>query len=526
MATLATSARDLMAQIGERDPDAIAVLFIESSGDRTAVTNERFIASVRSVIDSVGPQPPGRRLRAGLLMRNQPEMPAILLGLLAAGCIVAPINPDSYPGEIEFIIGDAGLSLIIAERARPELSIRTPAGVEFTRIDDVISKAPAGRDAALPVLSAREPSLIMYTSGTTSQPKGVMLSEASLFHNAGLIAGHFGLDGNTQLTTLPMYHAHSFHFGFLSSLLTAGRLIVLRSFDPVLWAETVRTERVDWTSIVPSLLPLLLATGLRRETCPSLRGVLVSSAPINETAARQFEASSGIPIIQGWGQTEYTCWSNVCDVNSTGTQFHGERRSVGPPLPGVVVGVYRSDGSEASELEEGELYLAGASEMLGYLGNEELTRQTLTPRGVRTGDLGYFQTIGGKPCYFVTGRIKEVINRAGEKLSPASIEAAIYARFPQCSGRLAVVGFDHSVIGEEIGIVIDAGVFDEGRAEKDKLIASLKGMHQTYRPRVVLISRQEISKTFTGKIQRTKLKGRFAAYANVTSRFQVVDTSV
>jgi len=526
LASLASSARDLIAQVAKRDPEAVAVLFIESDGGRTAVTNGRLHALVQSVIGAVGPQQTGARLRVGLLMRNQPEMPAILLGLIAAGCVVVPMNPESYPGEIEFIVRDAGLELIIGDRPASERNVQIPSSVEFRLIDAVATVEPAPGDTALPALSPREPSLIMYTSGTTSQPKGVMLSEASLFCNSGLIAGNFGLSGHTQITTLPMYHAHAFHFGFLSSLLTAGRLIVLRSFNPVLWAETTRRERVHWTSIVPSLLPLLNASGVRRDTCPSLRGVLVSSAPINEALARQFEQSSGIPVIQGWGQTEYTCWSNVCDVDAVASQFDGEKRSVGPPLPGVTVGVYRSDGSHAAELEEAELYLAGASAMLGYLGNPELTQQTLTPRGVRTGDLGYFKIVDGKRCYFVTGRIKEVINRAGEKLSPASIETVIFASFPQCNGRLAVVGFDHTLIGEEIGVVIDGRVFDEGLADKSALLDSLKAMHQTYRPRVVLISNQEISKTFTGKIQRSKLKDRFAAYTNVAARFQVVDTTV
>jgi long-chain acyl-CoA synthetase len=526
----APNAQELVAEISSRPVGRPALTFYTSPDERICVSYgelARQIAAVEArICDELCPRLSrgSTGLRVGLVLRNNPQLPATILALLACGCSIVPINPDSYPAEISFIAQDSKIDLLVVNReSRPAVEALR-IGLEICDIDELARPHASRRRERCQ--RAEKWAVVMYTSGTTSRPKGVMLSEASLFMNGSLIARHFELQQHVQLTTLPMYHAHAFHFGVMSSLLTGGHLVVLRQFDPVLWPKVVRYENVHWTSVVPSQLPLLLAGEVDRHVCPSLKGVLVSSAAINEPLARQFETKAEIPIIQGWGQTEYTCWATICSTRHSKRQFHADRRSVGTELDGVKVDIYTDDGSPAVEGEEGELLLSGPSAMLGYIGLPELSQQTLSARGLRTGDRGYFRLIDGERCFFITGRIKELINRGGEKLSPLAIEEAIYAHFPACSGYIAVVGFDHRIIGEEIGILIDAGLFSGTGTGKDEFLGFLGSMHNAYRPRVAIVSNEGIAKTFTGKVQRTRLKEQFKHHVDTRKPFTFVDHSV
>jgi acyl-CoA synthetase (AMP-forming)/AMP-acid ligase II len=520
MDMLPRSGGELLAHLRTLEPARSAVVLYDTQGRTIAVSYQALVAAIDNINAHVEAewQPHDRPRAIGILLRNHPYYPALLAALLASDCLVVPMNPDGFPAELQYIAGHARLDLVITDEESPHIPLACP----LVRIDDLLDSRSASSSLLRPRTSSSAPALVMYTSGTTSAPKGVMLSEASVFHNAGLIARHFALYQTTQLTTLPMYHAHAFHFGAMSSLLTGGTVVVLRRFDPLLWSEAVKVHRVTWTSVVPSLLPLLVCTDVHKRTS-TLQGVLVSSAPIIEPLARAFETQTEIPIIQGWGQTEYTCWATVCDRGGSRMQFDGERRSVGPALAGVTVEVLGDDGVAAGAGIEGDLYLRGPSTMVGYLGSEELTSATLTVYGLKTGDRGYWKTIGGKPCYFVTGRIKDVINKGGDKLSPIAIEAAIEHRFPNCTGAIAIVGFEHQLFGEEVGLVVDTTPFDNGTLDKHEFIEFVSTMHHAYRPRVVMMCRSPIDRTFTGKVQRGKLKARFAPYGSVTSSCHVVE---
>ena len=148
--------------------------------------------------------------------------------------------------------------------------------------------------------------VVLYTSGTTGNPKGVALRQRNLLCNAWSMAQNFGLDATTQLAVLPLYHAHAFGFGLMTALSTGGHLVFTERLEPFTWAEVIRAESVAVTSVVPTLLPMLLAAGVTREKVPTLRAILVSSAPLPRDLARDFEARTRIPLIQGWGLSEYT----------------------------------------------------------------------------------------------------------------------------------------------------------------------------------------------------------------------------
>jgi long-chain acyl-CoA synthetase len=341
------------------------------------------------------------------------------------------------------------------------------------------------------------------------------------------MAKNFRLSETVQLAVLPLYHAHAFGFGLMTALSTGGHLVFTERLEPFRWSEVVRAESVEVTSVVPTLLPFLLAAGVTREKVPSLRHILVSSAPLPQEVARQFESRARIPLILGWGLSEYTnfacCVSPYeSDESRERLMFSEEAPSVGPALEGTEVRVVGSSGSTLGEGQRGELLVRGLSAMLGYYRDPELTRRTLDPDGwLRTGDEGFFLRRGGTPVFFVTGRLKEMIIRDAEKYSPLPIERRLVDAVPDLRDKVVVVGFAHREHGEEVGAYVEIAGLDSSWEEK--ALTALRAMPLAERPKVVLKGTQPIPRTHTGKVQRRKLAAWFRAWADHRGPLVVAD---
>jgi long-chain acyl-CoA synthetase len=182
------------------------------------------------------------------------------------------------------------------------------------------------------------------------------------------------------------------------------------------------------------------------------------------------------------------------------------------------------DGGLAAEGERGELLIRGHSTMLGYFEDQDATGRTIDQDGwLRTGDEGFFRlhdsssatpaparSGGGRPFYFVTGRLKEIIIRDAEKYSPLRLESRLLASLPELQGKLVVVGFAHKEHGEEVGAYIEMDEVDA--ALRERLLAAVQSLSVPERPKVVLHGTDAIPRTHTGKVQRRKMQPWFAAY--------------
>jgi long-chain acyl-CoA synthetase len=358
--------------------------------------------------------------------------------------------------------------------------------------------------------------VVLYTSGTTGNPKGVALRQRNCLANAWSMTKNFALDGTTQLAVLPLYHAHAFGFGLMTALSTGGHLVFTERLEPFSWAQVVRAESVTVSSVVPTLLPMLLAAGVSRDKVPTLKHLMVSSAPLPVDVARDFEARTGVPLIQGWGLSEYTNFA--CCVSPAASQeehaqlmFGWELPSIGPALEGTEVRVVDASGAALGEGERGELVIRGHSTMLGYYQDPDNTARTLDPDGwLHSGDEGFFRLHGGRPVFFVAGRIKEIIIRDAEKYSPLRLERRLVEAVPELSGKLVVLGFAHPEHGEEVGAYVELDPLDDG--VRLRLLAAIEAMPLPERPKVVLHGDRPIPRTHTGKIQRRKMQPWFAPW--------------
>jgi long-chain acyl-CoA synthetase len=192
--------------------------------------------------------------------------------------------------------------------------------------------------------------------------------------------------------------------------------------------------------------------------------------------------------------------------------FGREVPCIGSALPGTEVRVVDAAGYEAPPEVRGELCVRGHSSMLSYLDDAGATSKTIDADGwLHTGDEGYSLVHRGKVRFFVSGRIKEIIIRGGEKHSPIALERIITTAVPELAGRIAILGFAHAVHGEEIGAYVEA---DAASAEvRARLVAALDAMEGQQRPKIVLFGAQSIPRTHTGKVQRRKLQPLFESHA-------------
>jgi long-chain acyl-CoA synthetase len=456
--------------------------------------------------------------RIAILAPNRLEVPALLLGAMRLGVAVVPLNPTTGPADWDYILGHSEARAIFGDRdLLGRVGSPPPIVCPF---EDEPPAGPVGEDAEAVTADgtslASTMAVVLYTSGTTGNPKGVALGQSSLLANAWSMAVNFRLDGATQFAVLPLYHAHAFGFGLMTALTTGGHLVFAERFDPFSWAEVVRTEQATWTSVVPTLLTPLLQVAVRREKVPALRGILVSSAPLTADVARAFEAKTQIPLFQGWGLSEYTNFACCLDPALPDDErrralYGGELTSIGSPLSGVEVKVAGPDGAALPADERGELCIRGPSTMLGYFRDPAATAPVLADDGwLRTGDEGFFRDIDGRPNFFITGRIKEIIIRDGDKWSPLAIERQLFASLPDLEGRLVALGFPHQLHGEEIGVYLEIAELDD--ALRARIEAAVGAMPMESRPKVVLHGAAPIPRTHTGKIQRRKLHPAFAPH--------------
>ena len=437
-----------------------------------------------------------------LVMDNRVELAECYLAVVRAGAVAACLNARAGDAELAFMIEDCGAGLLITESGQLErIQAMLPSRpVRLLAVDlpeyEELAASPPPRPApdSLPM---HAPAFMLYTSGTTGRPKGVLLSQHSCLWivAAAWVPALELTPDDLFLSSLPLFHSYALDLTVLAVLAVGCAERLLPRFSPARVIELIRAEPVTVFPGVPTMFDYLDRTLDGQPLAgPALRVCMSAGAIMNAELSERFERAAGIPLIDGYGITET---STMVTMNwLQGTRVPG---SCGIAVPGCAVRlVDPATGADVPPGTEGELIVRGPQVMLGYHNRPEATAEVLREGWYHSGDLA---TSDDNGYLTITGRIKELIIRGGENIYPAEVEQVL-ARHPAVLD-VAVAGEPHPSLGEvPVAFVVAAnpGAFDAAD------VRDFAARHLTewkVPARFVVI--EAVPRTGSGKTQRRRL---------------------
>ncbi len=426
-------------------------------GDRVWSSQEHadYGSRLATVLKAAGVQ---RGDRVPVIMPNCPEVLAAFQAVWKLGAAIVPVTPQWGPKEIAHVLDHSDANLVITS---PDLAARMMeacrAAPRCTRVLVLgATDVPGARDLTPDIAAAApfdgmadcaedELAFLLYTSGTTGQPKGVMLSHKNILVNHRTVTSMGRLKERSQ-TVLMLPLSHSFGVLMMNvCYLTGCTATILPRFDATLVLETIHKRRVTRFPVVPTMLVHLVHFPDREKYDISCLESVNSGAAILPNEVRiQFERLYRCKVLDGYGLSE-------CAPTASGYFQHETIRpgSIGRPLPGVKISIQDAAGNTLPQGEAGEICIQGPNVMLGYWKNPEATRETLRGGWLCSGDVGYFDADG---YLHLTDRIKDLIVKGGENISPREIEDALYSH--PAVAEIVVVGVPDPVYGENIVAVV------------------------------------------------------------------------
>lgn len=499
---------------------SLAVESIEKFGEFTATwfedrqyTNlENYDRACRlaSVLSSHGVGPDSRVV---VMMLNSPDVLAAFLAIWKLGAVIIPVTPMWTAREVGYVLENSESGLVITS---PELAPRvmdaalnvpsSPAIVTIGKSDvpgvtDISQEVDAAaRFETIHDRQADDLALLLYTSGTTGNPKGVMLSHDNLYFAADSVyRNNLSIGQARVMQVLPLSHIYGIlmmNFGF--RLGTAGR--ILKHFDARKVLETIEELRVERLSFVPTMLTLLInqyrADGCKYDVS-SLTDVNSGGAAMAEATRKEFSELFNCRVVQGYGMSESA--GALSGYSPEDTYRVG---SVGKAFPDMELCIMDDNLQQLPPGSVGEICARGRQVMLGYLKNPEATSATLIDGWLHSGDVGYMDSDG---YIFITDRKKDLVIKGGENISPREIEEAIYARDEV--SEVAVFGVPDTVYGENLYAAV---VRKPGHdLSTEELMAHLGKVLTKFKLPANIIWLDTLPKGSTGKILKRALRDQY-----------------
>jgi oxalate---CoA ligase len=493
------SLSDLLHAQAARHADAPAIL----APGRTPLTYAGLWRQAHRIARALQAYGAGPTTRVAVVLPNGPELASALLGV--AACVpCVPLNPAYRSAEFVTFLTDARVQRVITLHTE-QGAIRTAAeelGIRVIDIERDVSlpagefhiDAGAGDDFEMgPRARPHDHALVLHTSGTTARPKIVPLSHANVVASACRIVEHLALSANDRcLNVMPLFHVHGIVASLLATVSAGASVVCTGGFDYRRFFEWIAEFDPTWYSAVPTIHQWVVENrGLYRQAAPAhrFRFVRSCSAALPSKTFEALQALTGGPVVEAYGMTEasHQIASNpLCGPRKAG--------SVGLPA-GADVRLVDERGAFLDNGATGEIVVRGPGVMGGYENDAEANAKAFVDGWFRTGDQGRFDDAG---YLYINGRLKDVINRGGEKISPSEIDAVLL----QHEDVVEAVAFamPHPTLGQDVAAatVLRGGAAVDERALRCFLLERLA---QSKVPsRIVLVN--AIPKEATGKIQR------------------------
>lgn len=448
--------------------------------------------------------------RVAIALPNGIEMLVSFLAASIAGT-AAPLNPAYKLEEFRFYLEDTGARALIVP-AQGTNEAMTAAGEQTLIIEAALdasgqvlfqSDRPEDSRASLNYPIPDDIALVLHTSGTTSRPKRVPLSHANVIISAKTVAETYKLSAaDISLCVMPLFHVHGLVASALATFATGGTVVLVPRFNPLSFWSIVKDHRVTWYSAVPTIHQVLLSRvkeGAKPSGAAYLRFIRSCSAALSAQTMNEIENKFGVPVVEAYGMTEaaHQMASNPLppEVRQPG--------SVGLET-GVRIAILDEKGAMLPVATRGEVAITGPSVFSGYEDNPEANAAAFSNEWFRTGDEGYLDSAG---YLTLVGRLKELINRGGEKIAPREVDEALAS---------------HPAVAEAVSFAIPDRLYGEGVAAavvlrspttEAELIAHCKTLLADFKcPKVIHII-EAIPRTATGKIQRRIVASEMAKLA-------------
>ncbi|MBV9794474.1 MAG: long-chain fatty acid--CoA ligase [Actinobacteria bacterium] len=439
---------------------------------------------------------PGQRV--GLMMPNVAEVPVVYYGVLRAGGVVVPMNPLLKAREVGYYLGDSGAQLILAWHTfgDPARDGAEQAGADLIVVDPVtFPDLLASATPSFPVVETgdQDTAVILYTSGTTGQPKGAELTHGNLISNTEVACHDIvrARPDDVVFGGLPLFHVFGQTVALNVAVAAGACLTLLPRFDAEHALRIVAGHGVTVFEGVPTMYVALLHQPDRAKYDTSaLRMCISGGAALPVEVLRGFEAAYGVPVLEGYGLSET---SPVASFNHPGR----ERKpgSIGTPIRDVEMRVVDELDHEVPQGEVGEIVIRGPNVMKGYWRRPEVTAEAVREGWFHTGDLARVDDEG---YFYIVDRKKELIIRGGYNVYPREIEEVLYEH--PAVAEAAVIGLPHPSLGEEVAAAV--ALKPGAAASAEDLRAYVKAQVAAYKyPRHLWLV-DELPKGATGKVQK------------------------
>jgi acyl-CoA synthetase (AMP-forming)/AMP-acid ligase II len=489
----------------DRRPEPLLQLIDQEGGrralvcpdDGSTITYEELARTASHLASCLSSAGLGRGGRVAVVLPNGPEIVELLFALGALGATMAPLNPAYTEPEYRFYLEDLAPQVLVVGGGAAPAARAAAEGIPIVELRVGSSPEPPQlevdgrllRGAAYEDGRPDDAALLLHTSGTTSRPKQVPLLQRNLTAQARSIADHYRLtESDVSYCAMPLFHVHGLVASTLAQLAAGGTVVVPRRFSPRRFAEQAAAHGVSWLSAGPTMHQMILDHA--EAPIPTLRFMRSCSSALPDQLMRDAEARYGVPMVEAYGMTEAT------HQMTSNPLPPAPRRagSVGVPA-GADVRIVDAHGADTAAGAPGEVAIRGPGLTPGYLNNPDANAQAFFEGWFRTGDEGVLED----GYLRLRGRLKEMIIRGGENISPYEIEAVLQTH-PQVAEAVAF-GVEDRKYGQAVqaAVVLHAGATpEELRRHARESLAAFKVPDRFY----IL---DQIPKTATGKVQRARL---------------------